>query len=177
MLHTLQGSELKRLIDAGGYKYRVVADRAGLKGAHLSKILRKADVSTDELERIARAINIKPGDLLENSCGETRSILPLVEMLREFDTEAIPHVMTVLESLRALRACDPAGAINNSPIGPSNLVSSQASTAGDDSLEEVAMPLPRQGANSASMERHGQAAGTRRRHGSSTRSKTGSDKG
>jgi hypothetical protein len=100
----MQGVQLAQLVDEFVNRYgssrSFVASKAGFTSSHFAKILRKDDISTDELERISRAIGHLPGDLLENSLGDLRPILPLVEQLKKFHPDALPRVAAMLSSLQ-----------------------------------------------------------------------------
>lgn len=98
----MKGSFLRALREERGHTATWVAQRAGYKQQHYSKIEGKESVTVEELENIARAMDLRPGDLIENSCGEMRSILPLVETIRRFPAAVIPHVSGVLEEMAAM---------------------------------------------------------------------------
>jgi transcriptional regulator with XRE-family HTH domain len=72
----------------------------GVHRQQINKIENKKDVSVDELTAYAHALDLRPGDLLENSLGDLRPILPLVEQLRKFHPDALPRVAAMLSSLQ-----------------------------------------------------------------------------
>ena len=118
------GSELRGLRKARGLQASFVAERAGFTAQHFSKIERKKDLSVDEFVRFTKAMDLLPGDLLENSLGDMAPLLPLVEKLKRFNSSQLAGVADALDLLASFAASSteaPTAVPHENPPIPDNV--------------------------------------------------------
>lgn len=94
----MRGSVLRELRESRGLKAAWVAERAGYDQPHYSKIEAKESIRVEEFERITRAMDIRPGDLLDNSIEDVKPLLPLVGELKRFDPSDHPYLREILRN-------------------------------------------------------------------------------
>lgn len=98
----MSGDFLRRIREERGLKAKYVAGRAGYSPSHLSKIEAKTDISVEEFDRVIRAMDLKPGDYLDNSVGELAPYLAILEDLRRLGPAAVPHLRSMLQQVEAI---------------------------------------------------------------------------
>ena len=98
----MNGAYLRELREANGRKASWVAKRAGYKQPHYSKIEAKDSISVEEFVAVLKAMDLKPGDHLENSIEDVKPVLPLVEVLKRFTPRAHERVRELLNAAAAM---------------------------------------------------------------------------
>lgn len=180
------GERLRLARENAGLSASAAADLIGVHENTIYSMEKDAEARQLQLVRkAAETYGMTMGDLFGAPSSQVPTELrPMLEPLLPFTLERrISIVRNIASNLRFMWA-NVAGTKDSdvtNDTGPSVLVSSLASTsAKDDELEEIAVPLPRSGASSESMETHArQTAGKRirGRHGSTQSSKPKSAKG
>lgn len=98
----MKGSRLREIRLSKGLQAKFVAERAGFTTSHFAKIEAKDDITVDEFERIMRAMDLKPGDVLENSLGDLSHLMDVVALLRAFPRDSGPALKTIVEGAYGL---------------------------------------------------------------------------
>lgn len=80
-----------------------MAQRMGLKHRQrITQLEDKKDVSVDEFVAYTAALDLKAGDLLENSGGVRPDLRPIIEVLEQLSPAAILHARELLRLAEAV---------------------------------------------------------------------------
>lgn len=121
----MRGQQLRELREQRGVRAAWVAERMGLKHRQqINKIENKKDVSVDEFVAYLSALDIKPGDYLDNSMRDVAPFLPIVEKLRSLHPAVLEEATSLLTSLQQLSAtlyaAEGRAVTNGTPSEPRN---------------------------------------------------------
>lgn len=95
----MSGAELRKLREDRGVKAAWLAERMGLRHRQqINKIEGKKDVSVDEFVSYTKALDLMPGDLLENSAGDIEPYLPLLKELSRFHPDEMTDILGMLRT-------------------------------------------------------------------------------
>lgn len=102
----MRGADLQKLCDDSGLKPQVIYERAGISRNLYYNILSKANVSVRDLERIAKGIGAKAGDLLEHTTGVPESLQSVFRLLDGRAPTEIHRITNVIAAMFDVPASD-----------------------------------------------------------------------
>ncbi|WP_417257375.1 helix-turn-helix domain-containing protein [Celeribacter sp.] len=90
---------IKELRTAAGLSVQALADKAGLSRSYLNEIENgKKTINARRLETIARALSVRPADLIENT-DESPEFKEIIETFRAMSPENRALVLNLARSL------------------------------------------------------------------------------
>lgn len=99
---TVRGSELRALREKRGVRAAWLADKLKLARRHIYKIESKKDVTVDEFVSYVSGLDMKPGDLLDNSGGVTPSVKPILDLVSTFQPDTLTQTLRIVEGIAAI---------------------------------------------------------------------------